>query len=153
MSTKISKDDIFLINVTMNSRRDEDGIYGYIDRETGEVLIGSPDEQLKIIPNQEDENYEEVESEFNLRYLQIPQEGSRDSYQDMVDFIETVADERLRDMLRVAIQGRGAFGRFKDVLRRSEFESECNRWFAFSKECEYCRVLEWLVAEGFSVEV
>lgn len=153
MSTKISKDDIFLINVTMNSRRDEDGIYGYIDRETGEVLIGSPDEQLKIIPNQEDENYEEVESEFNLRYLQIPQEGSRDSYQDMVDFIESVADERLRDMLRVAIQGRGAFGRFKDVLRRSEFESECNRWFAFSKECEYCRVLEWLVAEGFSVEV
>ena len=152
MSTKISKNDIFLISVTMNSR-DGDGIYGYIDRATGEVLIGSLDEQLKIIPNQEDENYEEVESEFNLRYLPIPQEGSRDNYQDMVDFIESVADERLRDMLGVAIQGRGAFGRFKDVLRRSEFESECNRWFAFSKECEYCRVLEWLVDEGFSVEV
>lgn len=152
MSTRISKDDIFEINVIMNSR-EGDGIYGYIDRETGEVLIGSLDEQLKIISNQEDENYEEVESEFNLRYLPIPQEGSRDSYQDMVDFIESVADERLLDMLGVAIQGRGAFGRFKDVLRRSEFESECNRWFAFSKECEYCRVLEWLVAEGFSVEV
>lgn len=153
MKTEILQNNISLITETMKNSRDGEGIYGYIDRETGEVLIGCHDAPLEIIPNEEDENYEQVESEFNLRYLPIPQEGSRDSYQDMVDFIETVADERLRDLLAVAIQGRGAFGRFKDVLRRSEFESECNRWFAFSKECEYCRVLEWLVAEGFSVEV
>lgn len=153
MLSTISKDDIFLITVTMNCR-DAEEIYGYIERETGAVLTGGRDyPTLDILPNEEDENYEELEAEFNRRYLPIPQEGSKDSYQDMVDFIETVADERLRDLLGVAIQGRGAFGRFKDVLRRSEYESECNRWFAFSQECEYCRVLEWLVSKGFSVEV
>lgn len=152
MSTMILQNDISLITETMKSR-DGEGIYGYIDRETGEVLIGCQDAPLEILLNEEDENYEELEAEFDLRYLPIPQEGSRDSYQDMVDFIETVADERLRDLLEVAIQGRGAFGRFKDVLRRSEYESERDRWFAFSEKCEYGRVVEWLIAEGFNVEV
>lgn len=152
MSTMILQNDISLITETMKSR-DGEGIYGYIDRETGEVLIGCQDAPLEILLNEEDENYEELEAEFDLRYLPIPQEGSRDSYQDMVGFIETVADERLRDLLEVAIQGRGAFGRFKDVLRRLEYESERDRWFAFSEKCEYGRVVEWLIAEGFNVEV
>ena len=152
MSTTILQNDISLITETMKSR-DGEGIYGYVDRETGEVLIGCQDAPLEILLNEEDENYEELEAEFDLRYLPIPQEGSRDSYQDMVDFIETVADERLRDLLEVAIQGRGAFGRFKDVLRRLEYESERDRWFAFSEKCEYGRVVEWLIAEGFNVEV
>ena len=152
MSTMILQNDISLITETMKSR-DGEGIYGYIDRETGEVLIGCQDAPLEILLNEEDENYQELEAEFDLRYLPIPQEGSRDSYQDMVDFIETVADERLRDLLEVAIQGRGAFGRFKDVLRRLEYESERDRWFAFSEKCEYGRVVEWLIAEGFNVEV
>ncbi|MCU0546444.1 MAG: UPF0158 family protein [Oscillatoriaceae cyanobacterium Prado104] len=152
MKTVILQDDIPLITETMK-RQEGEGLYGYIDRKTGEVLIGCREAPLEIFPNEEDENYEELEVEFDLRYLSIPQEGSRDSYQDMVDFIETVADERLRDLLGVAIQGRGAFGRFKDVLRRSEYESERNRWFAFSEECESDRVVEWLIAEDFNVEV
>jgi hypothetical protein len=149
MSITISKDDILLITEAIKSR-DGEGIYGYIDRETGEVLTGSQDYPLEIIPDEDDENYEEVEAEFDLRYLPIPQEGSGDSYQDMADFIETVEDERLRDLLGVAIQGRGAFGRFKDVLRRSEYESERNRWFIFSEKCEYNRAVKWLTAQGFS---
>ena len=151
MSTAISRDDIFLVIEAMKSR-DGEGIYGYIDRATGEVLIDSPDYPLEILPDEEDENYEETEAEFNQRYLQIPQEGSRDSYQDMVDFIETVENERLQDLLGVAIQGRGAFGRFKDLLRRSEYESERNRWFAFSEKCQYDRAVDWLTSQGFSAK-
>lgn len=151
MSATISKDDIFFISQIMKSQDGEE-ICGYIDRETGEVAIGSYNDLWEIIPHEEDENYEELEAEFEIRYLPIPRQGSRDSYQDMVDFIETVVDEQLRDLLGVAIQGRGAFGRFKDVLRRLEYESERQRWFAFSEQCEYDRVVEWLTAEGLSVE-
>lgn len=151
MSTTISRDDIFFITEVMKSR-DGEGLHGYIDRETGEVLTGNQDYPLEIIPDEEDENYEQVEAEFNLRYLPIPQAGSSSAYQDMVDFIETVEAERLQDLLEVAIQGRGAFGRFKDVLRRSEYESERNRWFSFSEKCEYDRAVAWLTAKGFSVE-
>lgn len=150
MSITISKDNIFLITEVMKGL-DSEEIYGYIDRETGEVLTGTQDCPLEIIPEDDDENYEELEAEFDRRYLPISQEGSGDSYQDMVDFIETVEDERLRDLLGVAIQGRGAFGRFKDILRRSEYESERNLWFIFSKKCEYNRAVKWLTAEGFSV--
>ncbi|MGA9383131.1 MAG: hypothetical protein WBV73_30580, partial [Phormidium sp.] len=95
MSIAISKNNLFLITQIMNSQG-EDGTYGYIELETGEVLIGSRDHQLEILPNEEDENYEEIEAEFDLRYLPIPQEGSGDGYQDMVDFIETVEARRLR---------------------------------------------------------
>ena len=135
MSTMISKDDIFLITEIMKSRPGE-GIDGYIDRATGEVLTDSP-----------------LEAEFDPQYyLPIPQEGSGNGYQDMVDFIETVQNERLRDLLEVAVQGRGAFRRFKDVLLRSEYESESNHWFAFSEKREYDRTVEWLVSQGFIVE-
>jgi len=129
--------------------RDVDRIYGHVERDTGKVLIGSDDYYLDILS---DENVDEdAEVEFDLRYLPIPQNGSADSYQDMVAFIETVEDEKLRALLGVAIQGRGAFGRFKDVLRRAEYEFEQHRWFSFSEQCEYDRAVQWLVAEGFSV--
>lgn len=152
MTIAISKEDIFLITEVMNSR-DEDGIDGYLERKTGKVLTGNQDYSLEILPNEEDENYQEAEAEFELHYLPIPQQASTDSYQDMVAFIKTVEDEKLRHLLEVAIQGKGAFGRFKDVLRRTEYESEQNRWFSFSEQCNYNRALEWLAAEGFSVEV
>jgi hypothetical protein len=150
MSTTISKESISIIAGAMQIR-DRDGSYGYIDRETGEVLIDCPDYPLEIIPNEEAENYEELEIEFDRRYLQIPQEGSGAGYQDMVDFIETVEDERLRDLLGVAVQGKGSFGRFKDVLHRSEYDLELNLWRAFSDKCEYDRVVEWLTANGFTI--
>jgi hypothetical protein len=152
MTFAISKAHISLITSVMNSR-DRGGIYGYLDRETGEVLTGGEDYPLDILPDEEDENYEETEANFNLRYLPIPQEGSTDGYQDMVGFIKTIEDERLRDLLGVAVQGQGAFGCFKDVLRRIEYESERNRWFLFSQQCECDRAVEWLVANSFSVEV
>ncbi|WP_055075129.1 UPF0158 family protein [Pseudanabaena sp. 'Roaring Creek'] len=151
MSTAISKENISRIAEVMNSR-DNDGLYGCIERETGEVLIGSQDYPLDVFPNEENENYEEAEVEFNLRYLQIPQKGSGAGYQDMEDFIETVEDKRLRDLLGVAIQGQGAFGRFKNVLRRSEYELEHKLWLAFSEKCTYDQVIEWLTSNGFSLE-
>ena len=89
MSIAISKENISLISGAMQSR---DRNYSYIDRETGEFLPDSQDYPLEIIPNEEAENYEELEIEFNRRYLKIPQEGSGAGYQDMINFIETVED-------------------------------------------------------------
>jgi hypothetical protein len=47
------------------------------------------------------------------RFIIVPQADSRGGYQDMVDFTETVADPHLRELLQVALNGRGAFRRFK----------------------------------------
>lgn len=50
------------------------------------------------------------------RWLPVRREGPRDGYRDMKWFITTVADVSLAARLEIAITGRGAFGRFKDVL-------------------------------------
>jgi hypothetical protein len=60
----------------------------------------------------------------------------------MVDFAETVADGRLRELLLVALCGKGAFRRFKDVL--SSYLREREQRFSFKEEQMMERVKEWL---------
>lgn len=147
--TIVSRDDLDSIIQVMTSQ--EFGLcslYGYIDRETGEVLLGTSDSPVEGVPAEDDD---EVPEELHDRYLPIPHIGSRDGYEDMVNFIDTVDDERLHDLLGVAIKGKGAFGRFKDVLRRPEYKLEQERWFSFSGQLETDRVVKWLESKGLSV--
>jgi len=60
----------------------------------------------------------------------------------MEDFIATVEDEHLAELLEVAINGKGAFRRFKDVLLN--YLEERERWFKFKDERMEQRALEWL---------
>ncbi len=64
----------------------------------------------------------------------------------MEAFIETVQSARVQEVLTVAIDGRGAFGRFKNALLR--YPDERERWFAFKQDRVRERVLEWLADEG-----
>jgi hypothetical protein len=41
------------------------------------------------------------------RYVEIPRADSHEAYRDMEDFIAAIGDERLQELLDVAIQGRG----------------------------------------------
>ncbi|MBN1122422.1 MAG: hypothetical protein JXJ17_15205 [Anaerolineae bacterium] len=58
----------------------------------------------------------EIENGFGSRYIGIPWVESHEGYQDMELFIETVEDKHVQELLYVAINGRGAFQRFKSVL-------------------------------------
>ena len=75
---------------------------------------------------------EEVETGFAEGYL-IPIEplSSQTEYRWMADFAETVADRRLREMLDLALDGRGAFRRFKAVL--SDYRSNASAGLHFAK--------------------
>jgi len=55
--------------------------------------------------------------------------GSSVEYGWMAEFTATVGDTRLRDRLEVALDGRGAFRRFKNVLL--DFPEDRSRWFSF----------------------
>jgi hypothetical protein len=66
----------------------------------------------------------------------------------MADFIATVEDERLAELLEVAINGKGAFRRFKDVL--AHYPDERERWFRFKDDRMKERALEWLESIGIS---
>ena len=88
----------------------------------------------------------DVEDGYGTRYIAVPRAESRDSYKDMEEFIETVRAESLRDHLWRAIDGRGAFRGFKNVLEDDPRERE--RWFAFRDARARQRVLDWLEEEG-----
>jgi len=87
-----------------------------------------------------------VERGFGTRYVAIPRDDAHDAYRAMEDFIGTVDDERLRERLSDAIDGRGAFNRFKRVL--SDHDEERDRWFTFWDARLRERVVVWLEDEG-----
>src|SRR5215216_3172459 len=97
----------------------------FLDTETGDVILVSE------MFDQEEAGRQlaEIDEAQPGRYLQVPRADSREGYDDMQDFIATVSDGHLQELLGVAIEGRGAFRRFKDVLARHPAEQE--RWFDF----------------------
>jgi hypothetical protein len=110
---------------------------GRIDLDTGECWPAQVD------VDEEDED----EDNHAGRWLRVPCEGSRDGYRDMELFIATVDDPGLADRLEIAIAGRGAFRRFKDVLARSE--AEYSRYHRFTQERQRGRARAWLAAHGY----
>ena len=110
----------------------------YLDTKTGELLLVS-DEFMDT--NETEEIYERLDDEPE-RYLSIPTESSREGYQDMVAFTESLEDENLKEKLWIALDGRGAFRRFKDVLL--SYPEEREEWFRFQDERLEKRVTEWL---------
>ncbi|TQC46084.1 hypothetical protein EEB14_28205 [Rhodococcus sp. WS4] len=81
------------------------------------------------------------------RWLYVGCVGSRAGYRDMELFIESVADPAVADRLDIAISGRGAFRRFKDVLSR--WPDEFHRYWLFSDERRRGRARGWLADEGY----
>lgn len=110
----------------------------YLDLRTGTIELsrelGSDDEGLS-----EDE-VEDGIADGRLIYIEpLP---SSVEYQWMEEFAESVKDEVLRAKLSVALDGRGAFQRFKDVL--GAHGSERERWFGFRWERMAHEMREWL---------
>jgi hypothetical protein len=81
------------------------------------------------------------------RWLEVGPQGSRDGYRDMVRFTETVANPALRRALEQALDGKGAFGRFKRAL--SGHDAERRAWLSFSQERTRGRARAWLAGHGY----
>ncbi len=64
-------------------------------------------------------------------------------YQDMADFAEAITDERAGHRLARAIQGKGAFRRFKDELHQ-EYPELLPVWYAFHDVRAKRRAVQWL---------
>jgi hypothetical protein len=75
-------------------------------------------------------------------YVEIPALEGRDEYRLMEGFAASMDEEDIRDMLELALGGRGSFSRFRDVVFRYPDIKE--RWFASKKEALVARATEWL---------
>jgi hypothetical protein len=76
----------------------------------------------------------------------IESHGSRAAYDDMATFASAVGDHRAPDLLQRALEGRGAFRRFRDTMH--EFEDLVGPWRAFAQARSEGRAIDWLADEG-----
>lgn len=87
-----------------------------------------------------DDRAEDDPEERGLLYVRPI--DSRDSYRDMEAFVERVHERRAHDLLERALNGRGAFRRFKDAL--VEFPELRRAWFRFHDVRLERRAIDWL---------
>lgn len=114
---------------------------GRIDLRTGEVW---PELAFQDYASDEPDELDEDDPD---RWLAVWPEGSRDGYHDMVAFAESREDPTLAAMLEVALDGRGAFRRFKNVLY--DYPQDREEWFAFSDDRSRGRARAWLAGAGY----
>jgi hypothetical protein len=78
-------------------------------------------------------------------FLRIEPAASREQYKWMERFVVGVEDGALRERLVIAIDGKGAFRRFKDVLLNYPVERE--RWFTYRGDLLHWAIQKWLERE------
>lgn len=76
----------------------------------------------------------------------FPESGQ--GYRDMLDFTGHVSQEQLRQRLLDALDGRGAFRRFRNVLHNGQ-DDVLNNWRIFSQERALGRARAWLAHRGY----
>ena len=80
------------------------------------------------------------------RFVAIEIVPSRIQYQWVSEFVDTVEYEPIKVRLEAAINGKGAFRRFKDILLT--LPDERRRWFEFRDRRMRTRVREWIEENG-----
>jgi hypothetical protein len=116
----------------------------YFDLRSGEVHMVPGD---RLVSGADWPSEEDIDEELAAGHLiHIEPLGSSVEYGWMAEFAATVGDARLRDRLEVALDGRGAFRRFKNVL--SDSWAERDRWFAFRDQRLHAAAREWLEEQG-----
>jgi Uncharacterised protein family (UPF0158) len=113
----------------------------FLDTRTGEVVtvtegaIDYPEQRGKVQAGGE-------------AFVRIEPAASREQYKWMERFVAGVTDEPLRERLVIAIDGKGAFRRFKDVLLN--YPTERERWFSYRAELLHWAMHKWLEKEQLS---
>jgi hypothetical protein len=114
-------------------------VHSYLHLVTGDVLRvvdGVADPQM----------HARIAADTN--YLRIDPVSSREQYRWMERFIPMVEDPDLQAKLGQAIDGKGAFRRFKDVLMA--YGPERERWFSFRSERLRIFMEAWLSAHALN---
>ena len=126
----------------------------YLDRRTGKLCYIPEDFGISFgfsDPEEVDETYseddQEAAAEFLMimndtegRFVELPDRFEVDAWGTMAAFSEGYPDEKISRRLCDAIQGKGAFGRFKDLVQHYEIDKE---WQEFETEKNLDLARDW----------
>jgi hypothetical protein len=146
----------------------------YLDLETGEVasfseeILGEARSRLydsDFDEMDDDTEYVEFDEEPELpewmldeielaleilldeeRFIRIPERTSAMAFESMAEFADSVEDKFLKEKFRSALDGKGAFRKFKDAL--IDYPKERKRWHGHNAKAMKNEITEWLASMG-----
>jgi len=130
---------------------------GYFDTETG-AIIDMPDDIMRALDDGETESAlvewdeelaevaEKILSDEQNRFLPIPRRESREGYEIMASFAGTVENKGFKEKISIALDGKGAFRRFRNVL--NQHPDELERWYKFKDDWMRDEAIQWLLENG-----
>ncbi|WP_010249387.1 UPF0158 family protein [Acetivibrio cellulolyticus] len=135
----------------MDTMSDEYNVF--LDKETGKIFSLSAEEMSIAEESEEDEDFsnypewqqDELKEALDVivnweNYVELPSKFDIDEYSIMEEFCDSISNSRMSDALRNAIQGRGAFRKFKDTIQRLNIEDS---WYKFKEEAFRKIAVEW----------
>ena len=78
-------------------------------------------------------------------FIPLPTKEEVNDYQNMVNFTETIEDDKKRDWFENAIRGKGAFRRFRATLERFGMETA---WYDYLEASHRELAIEWCEQHG-----
>ena len=132
----------------------------YFNTEDGEIYVVS-NEELSAAEEGEPpiEDFPEWQQEAvkiaqqiisGDQYIALPTKYDVHEYAIMEEFCESVADQKVSDALQIAIQGKGAFRRFKDACHRFEISDQ---WYSYQTEALKEIAISWCKENNLEYEV
>lgn len=116
--------------------------HSYLDLQTGQVVT-------VVDSRPEDEEKRQLIRTSLGRFLHLEPASSREQYRWMERFVASVQEPALRERLILAIDGKGAFRRFKDVL--IAYPAERDRWFSYRANLLHIYIDSWIQAQDISI--
>jgi hypothetical protein len=147
-----------LEDISIATDTDDWGNKAYLDTETGNIIYVPTEldednvydeKYVAELPDWEKEMVEKVKAVYEDeegRYEAIPKRASFEAYDVMVKFTEELDDLTVSEKLFDALDGKGAFRRFKNVISRYPKIEE--QWYRYKLEVEKQEVREWLWSIG-----
>jgi hypothetical protein len=119
---------------------------GRLNLDTGEIAVSLvfADRYDDVEEDEEDENEDAVDVQEWTNVAHI-ESGSRAGWYDMADYAELQPDYNIADRLRRAIEGRGAFRRFREAVDQLDLVDD---WIEFSNDRELGRARQFLAEHG-----
>ena len=96
-----------------------DEMDSYLDKKTMSIICVTSEEIYGADDVEDMDGFEEL---YGDRFIRIPSQYDINEYSIMEDFIETLP-ENIQGEFYIAINGRGAFRRFKDMARYKGLKS------------------------------
>jgi hypothetical protein len=108
----------------------------YVNRVSGELLSLTEIEEME----QDDESELNTSVLDSDGYVPLPSRWELNKYEIMEDFVFSLEDPKMQEILARAIRGKGAFGRFHTAVQAYKIQ---NQWYEYQKDRLREIAVEW----------